>query len=52
MSKYKYTNRNKIPVPRYHKGQHVWFIRNDMNNGGYPTETEIRDVSVTPIKRG
>lgn len=46
MSKYKYTNKNEIPVPRYHKGQHVWFIKDDRNNGGYPTETEIRDISV------
>ena len=44
MKKYKYTNKNEIPVPRYHKVQHVWFIQNDMNNGGYPTETEIRDA--------
>lgn len=52
MSKHKYTNKNEVPVPRYHKGQHVWFIQNDMNNGGYPTETEIKDASVRWVDYG
>lgn len=44
MKKYKYTNKDEKPVPRFSKGQIVWFY--EKYSSMSPTTTEIRDVLI------